>query len=178
MLKWTPPLSMTDPSIIVPFKSPSQFIAFFDECGDHSLTKIDPDFPLFVLALVVIERDAYREQVLPEFNRFKLRYWNHEGINLHSRDIRLARGPFSILQNPQLRPRFMTEITGLMDSLPYTLFVSAIHKQGHVDREGAAASNPYDLALEFTMEQLLHFLEAQGATELPIVAEARGRVVS
>jgi hypothetical protein len=29
---------------------PSRFIAFFDECGDHSLTKIDSDFPLFVLA--------------------------------------------------------------------------------------------------------------------------------
>ena len=26
----------------------SRFIAFFDECGDHSLEKIDRDFPLFV----------------------------------------------------------------------------------------------------------------------------------
>ena len=38
---------------------PSRFIAFFDECGDHSLTKIDPDFPLFLLALVVVEREVY-----------------------------------------------------------------------------------------------------------------------
>ena len=28
----------------------SKFIAFFDECGDHSMEKIDKDFPLFVLA--------------------------------------------------------------------------------------------------------------------------------
>jgi hypothetical protein len=75
----------------------SRYLAFFDECGDHSLEKIDRDFPLFVLALVVVERSAYRDQVLPGFNRFKLRYFNHEGINLHSRDIRLATGAFSLL---------------------------------------------------------------------------------
>jgi hypothetical protein len=33
----------------------SRFLAFFDECGDHSMEKIDKDFPLFVLALVVVE---------------------------------------------------------------------------------------------------------------------------
>ena len=35
----------------------SRYLAFFDECGDHSMEKIDRDFPLFVLALVVMERD-------------------------------------------------------------------------------------------------------------------------
>ena len=72
----------------------ARYLAFFDECGDHSMEKIDRDFPLFVLALVVMEREAYRDQALPEFNGFKLRYFSHEGINLHSRDIRLATGPF------------------------------------------------------------------------------------
>ena len=79
----------------------SRFLAFFDECGDHSLVKIDPDFPLFVLALVVVERAAYRDTILPEMNRLKLGYWNHEGINLHSRDIRVAAGPFNILLNAE-----------------------------------------------------------------------------
>ena len=60
----------------------SRFLAFFDECGDHSLAKIDRDFPVFVLALVVVERSLYRDQILPEFNRFKLDYFNQEGINL------------------------------------------------------------------------------------------------
>lgn len=154
---------------------PSRFIAFFDECGDHSLTKIDPDFPLFVLAMVVVERDAYRDEVLPRMNSFKLRYWNHEGINLHSRDIRLAQGPFSILLNSQVRSRFMAEVSGLMESLPFTLFVTAIRKSAHVERHGAEATNPYDLALEFTLERLLHFMESHGETLLPVVAEARGR---
>jgi hypothetical protein len=29
---------------VQPALANSRFLAFFDECGDHSLTKIDPDF--------------------------------------------------------------------------------------------------------------------------------------
>lgn len=125
--------------------------------------------------MVVVERDAYGDQVLPQMNAFKLRYWDHEGINLHSRDIRLAQGPFSMLLNAQVRNQFMTEVSGLMESLPFTLVVTAIRKSAHVDRHGTDATNPYDLALEFTMERLIHFMEAHGETRLPVVAEARGR---
>lgn len=153
----------------------SRFVAFFDECGDHSMEKIDKDFPLFVLALVVMERAAYRDQALAEFNRFKLRYFNHEGINLHSRDIRLATGPFSLLLNPTVRPQFMAGLSDTMERLPFTLFISAIHKQAHQQQRGGDAENPYELALAFTLERLVHFLDAAGETHLPIVAEARGK---
>src|SRR5437867_11843545 len=98
---------MSDEIAPMPAVANSRFLAFFDECGDHSLEKIDRDFPLFVLALVVVERDAYRDRVIPEFNRFKLSYFDHEGINLHSRDIRLANGPFSLLLNRNVRPKFI-----------------------------------------------------------------------
>lgn len=139
------------------------------------MEKIDKDFPLFVLALVVMERNAYGDQALVEFNRFKLRYFNHEGINLHSRDIRLANGPFSLLQNSSVRPRFMEDLSGLMERLPFTLFVSAIHKGRHLQQRGGDAANPYEVALTLTLEGLVHFLEASGETHLPIVAEARGK---
>ena len=153
----------------------SKFVAFFDECGDHSMEKIDKDFPLFALALVVMERAACRDQALVEFNRFKLHYFNHEGINLHSRDIRLATGAFSLLLNPTLRPRFMGELSEIMERLPLTLFISAIHKREHQHQRGGDAGNPYELALTFTLEGVVRFLEAAGETRLPIVAEARGK---
>lgn len=154
----------------------SRYLAFFDECGDHSLTKIDPDFPLFVLALVVVERAAYRDEILAPFNAFKLRYFNHEGVNLHSRDIRVNTGPFLLLRNPLVRPQFLEEISALMERAPFTLFVSAIRKQEHLNLHGGAATNPYDLALKFTMGRLAEFLHARGETELPVTAEGRGKV--
>ena len=63
----------------------SRFLAFFDECGDHSLTVIDRDFPLFLLATVIVEREDYVEEIMPRMNRLKLAHWDHEGVNLHSR---------------------------------------------------------------------------------------------
>ena len=65
----------------------SEHLAFPDECGDHSLTKIDKDFPIFVLSLVLLRRRDYQEQVLPAINSLKLEYWDHEGVNLHNRRI-------------------------------------------------------------------------------------------
>ena len=154
----------------------SRFLAFFDECGDHCLLKIDPDFPLFVLALVVVERAAYRDDILVPFNAFKLRYFNHEGVNLHSRDIRVNTGPFLLLRNPLVRPQFLDDIRGLVDRAPFTLFVAVIRKRDHLNLHGATAINPYDLALRFTIERVAEFLQVHGETELPVVAEARGKM--
>ena len=153
----------------------SRFIAFFDECGDHSLTKVDHDFPLFLLAAVIVEREAYAARIVPALASLKLRFWNHEGINLHSREIRKSVGPFSFMMIPERRREFMEQLSGLMDSLPYTLFIAAIQKAQNLDRYGKAATNPYDLALEFALERIVHFLEHEGETELPCVVEGRGR---
>ena len=153
----------------------SRFIAFFDECGDHSLSKIDKDFPLFLLSTVVVERQAYAEEVIPNLAAFKLRYFAHEGINLHSREIRKAEGPFVLLQNTAVRQRFLGELSALMAKLPFTLFITAVHKTAYVQRHGASARNPYELALEYSFERILHFLEERHENQLPVIAEARGQ---
>lgn len=155
--------------------SSSRFLAFFDECGDHSLVKINPQLPLFLLCTVIVDRQAYAEKVIPAIGAFKLRYFAHEGVNLHSRDIRKAEGPFAILQNAAVRERFMTELTALIAAMPATVFATAINKHGFVARYGHEARNPYNVALEYSFERVLHFMEAQGETHLPVIAEARGK---
>jgi hypothetical protein len=154
--------------------SKSRFIAFFDECGDHSLSKIDKDFPLFLLCTVIVEREAYAQKIIPALAEFKLRYFAHEGINLHSREIRKAEGPFTILQNETVRQKFLPELSALIATLPFTLFITAIHKVAYAQRYGDGAKNPYDVALEYSFERVLHFLEEQKESRLPVIAEARG----
>jgi hypothetical protein len=151
----------------------SDCMAFLDECGDHSLTKIDRDFPIFVLSLVLLKRRDYLETVLPAVNNLKLKYWDHEGVNLHSRDIRKAEGPFCILQNPARRAQFLADVSNLMATLPYELFIVGIHKERLCNRYVKAA-NPYDLGLTFIMERVLHCLEQRAQRILPLIAEARG----
>lgn len=155
--------------------SASRFIAFFDECGDHSLTKINPQFPVFTLCTVVVEREAYANTIVPEMAAFKLRYFAHEGVNLHSHDIRKAEGPFSILLNANVRKPFMDDLSAMMERLPFTLFATVIHKHGHKTRYGERARNPYDVALEYSFERILHFMESHRETALPVIAEARGK---
>ncbi len=153
----------------------SRFIGFLDECGDHSMEKIDKDFPLFVLATVIIERQLYVEKVIPAVGALKLRYWIHEGVNLHSREIRKQLGPFTFLHHPEKRARFMEDVSQLIASVPFTLFVSAVRKLEYKARCGADATSPYDLALEVTMERVRHFLRSVNEARLPLVAEARGK---
>jgi hypothetical protein len=153
----------------------SKFIAFFDECGDHSLEKIDADFPLFVLSTIIVERSAYVKVVVPELTRLKLRFWPHEGVNLHSRDIRKEHGDFSFMRVPDQRKAMLAALSEMMGALPFTLFITAIRKTKHKERYGPNATNPYDLALTYTFERVLHFLEGVGETSLPVTAEARGK---
>jgi hypothetical protein len=139
------------------------------------MEKIDRDFPLFVLSTVIVERTAYVETIVPALSKLKLRFWPHEGVNLHSRDIRKAQGDFSFLQVPAMRAAFLGELSAMMAALPFTLFITGIRKQTHKDRYGDHADNPYSVALTYTFERVLHFLEGHGETELPVTAEARGR---
>lgn len=155
--------------------STSRFIAFFDECGDHSLTKLNTEFPVFALCTVVVEREAYANVIVPAMAAFKLRYFAHEGVNLHSRDIRKAEGPFAILKNEGVRDKFMEDLTNVIRSLPFTLFVTVIHKKDLRAKYGERARNPYDVALEYSFERILHFMEASKQTALPVIAEARGK---
>jgi hypothetical protein len=153
----------------------SRFIGFLDECGDHSLEMIDRDFPIFVLCLAVVERKVYAEKVIPAMSALKLRYWNHEGINLHSRHIRKAIGSYSFLQVPQKRETFLAEISSLIEEMPFTIFITSIDKKKHLAKYGPKADNPYEFALKMCMERVVHFLEHNGVNELPIVAESRGK---
>lgn len=153
----------------------SRFIAFLDECGDHSLEKIDRDFPLFVLSVIVVERTAYVEQIIPALTKIKLKFWNHEGVNLHSRDIRRALRDFAFMQVPHLRQEMLEVLDTTIKNLPFTLFLAAIDKEKHKNHHGVEVTNLYDLALSYTFKNVANFLKERGEKILPIIAESRGK---
>ncbi len=153
----------------------SEYIVFFDECGDHSLTKIDNDFPIFVLSTILVKRDYYYETIIPEITKFKLKYWNHEGINLHSREIRKSFNKFNFLLIPKLKESFINDINKLLEKFEFKLFISGIKKIDLISRYGPSAQNPYDLALKYTLERISHFTINNNITRLPFVAESRGK---
>ena len=68
---------------------------FLDKTGDHGLTHIDPNFPVFLLCGCLFTGDelsAFEEGM----NKIKTKYWNTTNVILHSRDIRKCEGPSQI----------------------------------------------------------------------------------
>lgn len=150
-------------------------LVYLDETGDHSLEKEDKDFPLFVLTMFICDSETYSNEIVPLTYKLKFDHFCHEGVILHSREIRKAQKDFSFLLNPKLRQPFYERINEIMSDSKYTLIATVIKKQEHKNRYGMSADNPYDLALSFSMERLLHLLENRGEKEVSIIAEARGK---
>lgn len=44
----------------------SDFIVYVDESEDHSLTSIDKNYPVFVLAFCIFYKQHYREVIVPK----------------------------------------------------------------------------------------------------------------
>jgi hypothetical protein len=150
-------------------------LVFLDEAGDHSLDSVDQDFPVFVLVFVLCEETTYANALVPAFTTFKIKYFGHDGVVLHSRDIRKAIADFAFLRVPEKRERFYADLNSLMTAAEFQLIAIAIRKQSHKDRYGKACRNPYELALEYGMERLKSYLEELGQNGVTLLAEARGK---
>lgn len=96
----------------------------------------DKDFPLFVLSTVIFDRKKYIKQTIPGLAELKLKFWNHEGINLHSRDIRKQLDDFSFTRVPNHRHHFIEELTAMIKKLEFTLFITVINKNSHKAKYG------------------------------------------
>ena len=154
----------------------SDYIIYADESGDHSLTSINPQNPVFVLVFCIIEKRAYFETFVPAVQRLKFDFWGHDCVVLHAHEIRKAHGDFNILLDAKKREAFIARINVLIESLPFTVVSAVIDKQRHV-LQYADPANPYEIALKFCMERTHHWLREHGQLDklTHLVVERRGR---
>ena len=150
-------------------------IAYLDETGDHSMELIDEGYPIFGVALLICDSDVYIEQIVPAVYRLKFDYFGHEGVILHSRDIRRAQREFGFLTDPAKRQPFYARINRIMSECEYRLIGAFIRKQRHKERYGESAVHLYEPAITSALERLLPLLEDEDQSEIRIVAESRGR---
>src|SRR5262245_60179224 len=122
----------------------SEYIVFADESGDHGLATVNRDYPIFVLSCCVFEKGAYVGRVCPELQRFKLRWWLHDAVILHSSQIKRHEPPFSFLGSVATREKFMEDLADVLRTIPFTLFATAM---AQLKERYACSINPYDLAL-------------------------------
>lgn len=128
-------------------------ILFLDESGDHNLSVIDPDYPLFVLGGVIVEQD-YAEGPLEQAVRdFKQRLFERDDLILHTADITRNRNGFERLKERAFRERFYAELNALVRSLEFQVVACVIRKDDHLRRYGVAALDPYMLSLDILVER-------------------------
>jgi hypothetical protein len=154
----------------------SDYLVFVDESGDHNLTRIDPQFPVFVLLFAIIRKSDYVEKICPDLQRFKFEFWGHDEVVLHEHEIRKPFGHFLFLLQKPLRERFLAKLSAQMESLPATVVAVVIDKEGYAARYHQPV-NPYDYALETGLERVHRHLEGLGQSmrETAIIVEQRGR---
>jgi hypothetical protein len=126
---------------------------FLDESGDHRLKRINPNYPVFVLGGVIINRAYVRDVVEPEVRQFKLRHFGREDVILHTVDMRNNAGDFAFLTDPTRRSVFYTELNALLQRLDYQVVACVIRKDAHVLQYGANAADPYLYGLEVLIER-------------------------
>jgi hypothetical protein len=153
----------------------SRHIVYVDESGSPSLKDIDPDNPLFTLAFCIFDKEVYMERIVPPVQKIKFDFWGHDGIVLHSYDIRKERGPFAVLRDAAVRQNFLDRANAAIEAAPFTLIASVIDKRKLVDRY-AEPADPYDIAMTFCMERLSRFLDeaGQGLAMQHVIVERRG----
>lgn len=153
----------------------SDYIVYVDESGDHGLTSINPEYPVFVLAFCLIRKDDYLNLIVPAIQELKFRYFGHDMVILHEAEIRKARGPFNILLNADTRQRFLSDLSSLIQQAPFTLVASCILKRPFLRRCGPDG-NPYHVAMEYGLERIYLELQKHGqrGRKTHVVFEQRG----
>lgn len=158
-------------------RSFDDYIVYVDESGDHGPSSIDPEYPVFVLAFCLFAKSAYAKRVTTQITDLKFKYFGHDQVVLHERDIRKQKGPFQILFDTDTRQAFMTDLSQVVHDAPFSLVASAIDKRKLKDRY-SDPGNPYHPALAFGLERLyLHLDRTEGCQNgtLHVVFEERGK---
>ena len=153
-----------------------KYFLFIDESGDHGLTIVNPDFPVFLLSGVLISEDNY-SMLKSTFNKVKNELWGNKEVIFHSRDIRKCEKEFMILFDLDKKKWFYDNLNSAINNCDYTLISSAIQKENYINQFGRLSNDVYELALSFVIERAIFFLDdmPDDDKELQIIIEKRGK---
>ena len=74
-------------------------VLFLDESGDHNLTAIDPQHPIFVLGGVIADKEYAFGEMTERLNHFKKQQFGTTDITLHTADFtRQRNGDLNLIE--------------------------------------------------------------------------------
>lgn len=134
---------------------------------------MDPNYPIFVLAAVLVERKYYCSVIVPELKQLKHQLFGTDQIVFHTADITRNRKGFERLKDANFREKFYKKLNEAMRKWDYSVIAVVVDKQRHKQAYGDAALDPYNLSLALVAERLVFESDARGV-KAKMVAESRG----
>lgn len=152
----------------------SDYIVYVDESGDPRLSGYNPKYPVFVLAFCIFHKKHYTNTVVKDVQDLKFRYFGHDMIVLHERDILKNTGQFKNITRLQ-QQSLLNDLTTLIDKTNFIVISCVIHKD-KLSKRYTNPKDPYHLAIQFGLERLYNFLaeKKQLDKKTHIVFEQRG----
>lgn len=154
----------------------SDYVVYVDESGDHGLSRIDSQYPIFVLSFCCFRIAEYTRDVVPAVQEFKFRYFGHDQVILHENEIRKQEGEFAFLRTDRvLREQFLDELTTLISDASFDIITSIVDKR-QLKAVYRDPHNPYHLGLRFGLERLVQWLRLRGngSRRVFVIFEMRG----
>ena len=154
------------------------WLIFADETGDHGFGSAQTAFPVLAISFMLIRKKDYANLLVPKVKEFKHKYWGHDCVILHEREIRRKTGDFTFLKNPEIKERFMEDLNFLMSELPVYFVSAIIHKNSSVHKlQGQWLQNVYHRTFIYCLATVETFLKKQGQSGklTPIICEQRGK---
>ena len=151
----------------------NDYIVYVDESGDHSLTSIDEDYPIFVLTFSIFQKNTYIKDIVPSFQKLKFKYFGHDIIILHENEIRRRKNDFKQLYNKEIFTNFINDLSQTIKISEFKIITCVIDKKA-LQPNLIKDSNPYHIALEFCLKELHNFID-NTSKKTHIVVEKRGK---
>lgn len=146
-------------------------ILFLDESGDHDLIKIDPEYPIFVLAGCIMDA-RYEEKVLTAaLNKFKKDLFGNDKIILHLAEYTRDGKGYEKLRDKALREQFYIGLNKIIKETEFDLVACIVDKKEHI-KHYKNALDPYLLSLEVVLERFIMCLKENKEKGI-VVAESR-----
>ncbi|PIP26723.1 MAG: DUF3800 domain-containing protein [Candidatus Moranbacteria bacterium CG_4_9_14_3_um_filter_40_7] len=135
-----------------------KYYFYLDETGDHGLSFVDQNFPLFLLAGCLFDENELMKMEA-EIGEFKIEFFGTTEVILHSREIRKCEGAFQILFDIEKKKKFYYRLNEIMKKRKFTIIGSGVNKDRHIKKYGKGAKDPYVISLAFIIERLIFYLD-------------------
>ena len=157
----------------------TKYYLFIDECGDHNLSKYDPNFPVFTLCGILVSRKNLNN-LNKAFEELKVDIFGNKDIIIHSVDIRKWKGEFITLQDSDLRTRFFDGIEKILSQHNAYIIVSCTILKEQLKKfcVRGEEDDVYGLSLSYLIERSIFCVDNENKetpAEISIVVERRGR---